>query len=67
MPAAIAFVAALGLLVMAMLLPLALALLVWLCELVLWVLAVVWWALCGVARGARFLVASGIRYLRGKS
>ena len=64
MPAAIAFVAALGLLVMAMLLPLALALVVWLCELFLWFLAVAWWTCCAVSRGIRFLVVSGIQYLQ---
>ena len=64
MPAAIAFISAVGVMVMAMLLPVALALVVWFFEFAMWLLAVAWWALCGVARGARLLVVSGIQLWR---
>ena len=63
MPAAIAFVSAIGLLITAMILPIALALLVWLFQFAMWVLAVVWWAVCCVARGIARLVVSWVKRL----
>jgi len=53
--------------VMAMLLPVALALVVWIFEMALWLLAVAWWALCGVFRGAWFFVVFCVRYWRQQS